>query len=995
MRKKMLSFGAALLLLAAPVSQIEAAPREAQSHYDKGIALYEKQKYSAAQTEFEKAARGAGADDVGFSERAAYYIALCAAEMRQGNAREMLDRFILEYPGSIYANDIRFSLGTLLHEEGDYQAAYAQYQQVDPYELDFSRFDEYNFRTGYAAYMCGDTDKAYGYFKNCNTDPQYKPHATYYIAYIDYSRGDLQAAKREFASIADNPAYEPIIPFYLLQIEFRENNYDYVVANGIPLLAKATEARQQEISRIVSEAYFHLGDYPKALAYMDNYAKLGGEMGREELYLAGYCNYVDRDYPKAIDRLTQVASGGDELAQNASFHLGDAYLQMGDKKKAMSAFALAASDDFDQAIREEAMFNYGKLQYELGGGIFNEAITTLDNYIKEFPDSPRINEAREILLAAYFNSRNYNAAYEAIRQLPDPDNNVKMALQKIAYFRALECFEAGDYDRTLELLDVADANRYTAKYTALTKFWRAETYVRKGDYAKAQPLYEAYVALSPSNERENRMAQYNLGYCYFNAKQWDKAAARFNSFLNAYPAKDDLRADAFNRLGDIAFAQREYYKAIENYDKAISLSTVGADYARFQRAVMLGLVDKYDRKVESLIDIIGGGDSEYVDDAMYELGRTYVRHERFNEGANVLKRLVAGYPQSPYCVSALSELGLIYRNLGNDAEALRYYKQVVTQYPSSPRAKDAMLGIKNIYVDNNDVDSYFAFAKQSGVETNVTVVERDSLSFAAADRVYQSGQYAKALPLMDGYLRQYPKGAYRADALYALGDCSLREGNRAGALAAFEEVAAMPSNRYQSVALRKAASMRMEDKDYAGAAELYRKLASTAVQRNVAVEGLDGYLKAVTLTSDMEALGRAADEVLASPYAADDLAAAAHFAKARSLDAAGQSSDALGHYRKATEARTREAAEAHYRIASILFGQGDLAGAEKEVYALSDKKLPFQYWTGKAFLLLGDIYVKKNDAFQARATYQSIVDGYADRTDGIVEEARQKIDALK
>lgn len=208
-------------------------------------------------------------------------------------------------------------------------------------------------------------------------------------------------------------------------------------------------------------------------------------MGREELYLAGYCNYVDRDYPKAIDRLTQVASGGDELAQNASFHLGDAYLQMGDKKKAMSAFALAASDDFDQAIREEAMFNYGKLQYELGGGIFNEAITTLDNYIKEFPDSPRINEAREILLAAYFNSRNYNAAYEAIRQLPDPDNNVKMALQKIAYFRALECFEAGDYDRTLELLDVADANRYTAKYTALTKFWRAETYVRKGDYAKA------------------------------------------------------------------------------------------------------------------------------------------------------------------------------------------------------------------------------------------------------------------------------------------------------------------------------------------------------------------------------------------------------------------------------------------------------------------------------------------------------------------------------
>ena len=91
-----------------------------------------------------------------------------------------------------------------------------------------------------------------------------------------------------------------------------------------------------------------------------------------------------------------------------------------------------------------------------------------------------------------------------------------MALQKIVYFRALECFEAGDYDQALALFDVADQNRYTAKYTALTKFWRAETYVKKGDYAKAAPLYETYMSLAPSGEREKLLALYNLGYCYFN-----------------------------------------------------------------------------------------------------------------------------------------------------------------------------------------------------------------------------------------------------------------------------------------------------------------------------------------------------------------------------------------------------------------------------------------------------------------------------------------------
>ena len=62
---------------------------------------------------------------------------------------------------------------------------------------------------------------------------------------------------------------------------------------------------------------------------------------------------------------------------------------------------------------------------------------------------------------------------------------------------------------------------------------------------------------------------------------------------------------------------------------------------------------------------------------------------------------------------------------------------------------------------------------------------------------------------------------------------------------------------------------------------------------------------------------------------------------------------------------------------------------------MAEQNLPYQYWTGKAFLILGDIYVQQNDTFQAKATYQSIVDGYADKNDGVVEEALRKINELK
>jgi TolA-binding protein len=52
------------------------------------------------------------------------------------------------------------------------------------------------------------------------------------------------------------------------------------------------------------------------------------------------------------------------------------------------------------------------------------------------------------------------------------------------------------------------------------------------------------------------------------------------------------------------------------------------------------------------------------------------------------------------------------------------------------------------------------------------------------------------------------------------------------------------------------------------------------------------------------------------------------------------------------------------------------------------------YWQAKVYLLLGDILVKQQNTFQARATYQSIVDGYTPKDDGIVDEAKSRIAAL-
>ena len=97
----------------------------------------------------------------------------------------------------------------------------------------------------------------------------------------------------------------------------------------------------------------------------------------------GYSLHRQTLYADALPYLRETCGADDMLTQNASYHLADCSLRSGDKSNAMRSFAMASRAAFDKDIAEDALFNYGKLQYELGGGVCNA------------PRSPRTEEARK------------------------------------------------------------------------------------------------------------------------------------------------------------------------------------------------------------------------------------------------------------------------------------------------------------------------------------------------------------------------------------------------------------------------------------------------------------------------------------------------------------------------------------------------------------------------------------------------------------------------
>ncbi|MDE6779789.1 MAG: tetratricopeptide repeat protein [Alistipes sp.] len=984
-----------LAVLLCSVVPVAAAGPETASYIARGRELFELGRWSDARHEFTEARALLSTNDKRLVSEIDFYLAMCSMELGEKDAKAHLLKYLDSYSGSVYLNDVRFALAADACKRNDFAEAERYFREVNYKALPADRRAHYDVRMGYIAFLDGRYDDAATYFGRVPVASEYSDHATYYRAYIAYARGDNAAARREFRTLTSREPYSRLVPYYLLQIEFSDGNYRYVTENGDALIGHAADSRRAELERIMAESWFHLENYPRTVEYIARYARSGGEMGRSENYILGYSLYRSARYAEAAEALRKVCGADDRLTQNASYHLADCLLRSGDKRAAMQSFAMASNEAYDARIAEDALFNYGKLQYELGGGAFNGAINVLSRYIAKYPASERVPEARELLIAAYYNSHDYDAAYEAIRSQPNPDGNVRAALQKIAYFRGLQSFRNGDFDAASRNFAESAKVGVSPKYNALVLFWQGEIAYARGDYAGARRKYESYLERAPRGEREYSMAHYDLGYCAFSEGDMTAAGRSFNRFLTLYSARDDYRADALNRVGDVHYSARRFADAMSSYESAAAIGTRASDYARYQRAIVLGVQGRTADKIAALRRIVGAGGGDYADDATYELGRTYIAQEKFGDGAEVLARFVEEYPSSPYHMQALSDLGLACRNLGDERRALEYYGRVVESSPGSPQAKDAMQGIREIYVARGDVGAYFDYAEKAGVETDTSQMARDSLTFASAQTLYLSGKMPQAERALTGYAESFPKGYYMDDALFMLSDCYIRAGNDSQAIAALKRLAARGRSQYTVRALEQLAAMSYAAGDYPTAAEAYRSLSEAVTQAEAADRALEGYVRSAVRMGDDDQVVKMSDYV-ASVRSSGRAWRESQFARAGVLSSRGDKRSAMAIYETlSAEPATAEGAESAYRVIAEAYDAKQYDKAEKAVYALSDSGTTHSYWLAKAFLTLGDICAARGDSFQARATYQSVADGYTPADDGIVAEARDRIAALK
>ncbi len=86
------------------------------------------------------------------------------------------------------------------------------------------------------------------------------------------------------------------------------------------------------------------------------------------------------------------------------------------------------------------------------------------------------------------------------------------------------------------------------------------------------------------------------------------------------------------------------------------------------------------------------------------------------------------------------------------------------------------------------------------------------------------------------------------------------------------------------------------------------------------------------------------------------------------------------------------AAEARYEIANSWLQVDKLAEAEKAAFETINKSGSYDYCVTKSYILLGDVFYKQKDYFNAKATFQSVVENTINAE--LKQEAQTKLNMV-
>lgn len=973
----------ALCALGAAGSVAQINSPDAQGYLERGMLMCDDRNYEGCLDQLTRLYNLT--TDATQRETAMYYMCRAALGLNDDEALTLIQRFQHDYPVSTHRADVMMMEGDYMYGHGRWAEALQVYGQVDPLALTSQRQDELAYRQGYCFLMLGEPATAASMFRTLQSKPEWRNAARFYLGYIAYGKGDYNQAMQYFDGLDTTVEPANAAPYYQAQIYFAKGDYNRSLQLARQLLQNGNVPEfQPECNRLAGESLYNLGQIGEAVPYLWKYCAEAGNPAPSAYYILGVSEYDKGEYDASVKLFQQAIGQHSAMEQSAWLYLGQAYLKRGDKTQALMAFENAYKVDYDPKVRETAFYNYAVARMEGGRVPFGNSVELLESFLRDYPDSPYAADVQKYIITGYMTDNDYTGALAAISRIKNPGRDVLQARQRVLFVLGTREYSSGHVAEAItHLSEAAGMKGYDKSIATQANMWLGDCFFTRGNYDEAARRYLEYIRNTPATQTPQlALARYDLGYTRFSQERYAEALTDFTDAVtlmrkNRGDLPAGLEADAYSRSGDCHYYMSQFAQAEADYRQAFSLDPDAGDYALYQQAIMKGLMKDHASKI-ALIDRLAElfPTSGLLPQAYLEKAESQAASGNVKSAIDTYRDLVSKYPGTAPGRNGYLQLAITYINQGDRARGIATYKEVITTFPSSEEARIAADDLKQLYAADGRLGEFVSFLKSVPNAPTYEASELEQTAFEAAENAYLNNGTTAAL---ESYIKDYPAGAERAQALYYLADAAWSSGKAAEA----ERYAAQVLlNHPDSEAAEDVLLIKAQAESELGKTEIayssFLELESHASGSNMLRDARLGMMRtAMDLGKYPEAM-EAADKLLATTAANSSAdRTEAIFTRAMAADRMEKYDAAYKDWRTlAANMADIYGAKSAYYMAQSLMDRGLTDKARTEAEALIGSDTPHSYWLARGFVLYSDILRKQGQEFEANEYLRSLRSNY-------------------
>lgn len=985
------------------------------AEFYRGEELFEKEQYGAARKTFRTFLDGFDLENDPFYVKASYYEAISALELYNNDAITLLENFNKKYPESIYKKDIYFRLGKFHFYKKKYEDAIVWFNKLSKADIEDEDLEEFYFKLGYSYFKEEQLNNARdAFYEAKDGSTQYAKPSLYYYSHIAYQYRQYETALEGFLKLEEDEKFGKVVVYYIAQIYYLEGQYEKVTEYASRMSTKNDVVNEQDLNHLIGDAYYRIGEYNKAVPYLEEYNR-AATTTRDEDYTLGYAYYKSGRCAKSIRLFDRVTKVPDSLGQVAYYHIAECMLKDDKKESARSAFSKAAFIDANPVIQEDALFNYAILSYQLDINPYGEAVEAFEMYLNKYPESDRRDDVYQYLVNVYTSTNNYAKALTSLDKIPNKDVKLKQAYQLVAFNQGVDHYQKNKFQSAITSFDLVKRYPVDTQISGKAAYWTADAKYRMKKYDDAIRGYQAFIGMPATmSPRLKQEAEYNIGYCYVkkaeikgqdggdNRNEATKAIESFRSYLQSNPPSDKKKADAYMRIADANYVMKKNDDAAKNYQEVLRLKAGYEDQALYFLSRTYGFMGRTNDRISKLLDLTKNyKQSDYMLRAIFDLAESYKSDNRFDQAKSYYEKIENEYPNSALVLEAKINIADIDAKQGNYTKAEQEYKAVMAQYGSNQKVCVRVAeGLKELYLLMNEPErieslsqTYPCFKLDPSEQENLYYIP--AMQAYADSTVSENQRYTNAIPKFEKYLDKFPNGRYVNEVKNYLAQSHYDLGNVDVAIPIFRETLEDPNNQFTENAAILVSKHLFNNGEYADAIPYYQRVETLSSEAEIKYNARVGLMRSYFLTEQWNSASQYADKVLASSSISQQIKVEAYYSKGMSNYHLNRFNDAKPSLEWIIQNTTTErASQARHSLAELYFKKGDYPEADAEVTKLLKMKPAYNFWIAKALILRTRVYMAQDKLFDAEQTLKSVIDHYSIQDDGILDEANLLWDEL-